>query len=434
MVLANVRIRGIAATSITKILLDKGHRIVQASNIIRERFGLEQDTSPAEVTVKDADVDELLIIGFHNPAKKVTKDLVDTLKYLFTWVSPVGLHSIHVGIVREKKDNTCIVEIDNGLKGILRDCNLEPSKRVVVSVVKAPIKPGEPLFLSRSIRVIGKYIALLHGSRKISLSEHIRDQSKRDYLVALAASKLIGTGLGIHFRSSSAHASQEDIEKEIEELRKQLVEIIEKTKNIEEAPIQLYEGEYIALLGLTSKAKEILDNYRAQVIPTVKFHHSYKSHGNTLSELVDFSENLIAEGVSEEIVSNALKKYIIEKYKSYPRIKIIHKKSDGTTLLLTPGTLYKTWIKNNQHFIVIKRIFKSNGVYDGFNIEKKPGDIDYMLVVEDEWFISHNYYRGEEWLGTYININTPPEILPNTIKYHDLAADIVVKNDYTVEI
>ncbi|MCD6300693.1 MAG: DUF402 domain-containing protein, partial [Staphylothermus sp.] len=28
----------------------------------------------------------------------------------------------------------------------------------------------------------------------------------------------------------------------------------------------------------------------------------------------------------------------------------------------------------------------------------------------------------------------PPEILPNTIKYHDLAADIVVKNDYTVEI
>ncbi len=434
MVLVNVRVRGIAATAITKILLDKGYRIVQASNIIRERFGLEQDTSPAEVTVKDADIDELLVIGFHGPAKKVVRDLVDTLKYVFTWISPIGLHSIHVGVVREKKADSCIVEIGNGFKGILRDCNFEVGKRIVVSVVKAPIKPSEPLVLSRNIRVIGKYIALIHGSRKISLSEHIRDQSKRDYLLAIAASKLIGSGLGIHFRSSSAHASKEDIEDEIEQLREKLVEIIEKTKNIDEAPIQIYEGEYIALLGLTSKAKEILDDYRAQVTPTIRCHHSYKSFGDTLSELVDLSEKLVSEGINEKIVSKVLKKHILDKYKSYPRIRIIHKKPDGTTLFLTPGTLYKLWIKDNKYHILVKRVFRTNGVYDGLNIEKKPGDIDYMLVVENEWFISHNYYRGEEWLGSYININTPPEILPNTIKYHDLAADMIVKNDYTVEV
>ena len=47
-----VRVRGITATAVSKLLLDKGFRIVQASRIIQERLGAEFDPSPADVTVK----------------------------------------------------------------------------------------------------------------------------------------------------------------------------------------------------------------------------------------------------------------------------------------------------------------------------------------------------------------------------------------------
>lgn len=423
-----VRVRGITATAVSKILLDRGYRIVQASNIIRERFNLSPDTSPADVTVKDADEDELLVLGFYGHADKVYEDLVEVLEYPIKWVSPVGLHSIHVGLVRERVGDKCIVEIGNNVKGILPNCNTDIGKKVLVGVSKAPIKPGEEAFLTRYIRVVGEYVSLIYGKPSLTISEHVRDQDKRDYLLAIAMSKIMGSGLGVHLRSSSMYAGKEEIEEEIDALKQKLQDILEKARSIEDAPKIVYEGEFIGLIGLTSLAKEKLDKYREQVVPTVTKHHSLKSCGDIMSDIVDYSEILLKHGVPREAVHAALTEYIIEKMKPPMKIRIIHKRPDGATYTLSPGIIHEAAKSGRGVKIIVKRTIRNAGLYDGLNIEKKPGDIDYMIVEENSWIISHNYYRGSEWLGSYININTPPEILPRTIKYHDLLIDVVVKS------
>ncbi|ABN69734.1 protein of unknown function DUF402 [Staphylothermus marinus F1] len=423
-----VRVRGITATAVSKILLDKGYRIVQASNIIRERFNLPLDTSPADVTVKDADKDELLVLGFYGHADKVYNDLVDELEYSFKWVSPVGLHSIHLGLIRDRVGDKCIVEIGNNVKGVLPRCNMDIGKKVLVGVAKAPIKPGEEALLTRSIRVVGKYVSIIYGKPSLTISEHIRDHDKREYLLAIAMSKIMGSGLGVHLRSSSQYAGKDEIEREIDELKQKLRELLDKAKHIEDAPTILYEGEFIGLIGLTSLAKEKLDSYRDKVVPTITRHHSLKSCDNVMSDIVDYSEILLRHGISRKIIYDALSDYILEKNRSLPKIRIIHIKPDGTTHTLSPGTIYEIVKSEKGVKIVLKRTLRNIGVYDGLGVEKKPGDIDYMVIEENSWIISHNYYRGNEWLGSYININTPPEILPGIIKYHDLLIDVIVKN------
>ncbi len=427
-----VRVRGIAATAISRILLDKGYSIVQASRIICERLGLEHDPSPADVTVKDSGEDELLVLGFYGHADRVFEDLAEELGDVFRWASPVGLYSVHVGKIIDKSNDTCIVEICNGQRGVLPRCGHELGKLITVSVVHPAIKPYEEIRFSREIRVVGEYVSLIHGSPRITVSEHIRDRDKRSHLVALATSKLIGSGLGIHLRSSAKYAGDEEIVEEIDRLKKVLTEIVEKTRNTDEVEM-IYPGEFIGLLGLTSTAKQRLDEYRGRVIPTIRNHHSYKTIGGWLSELVDYTEKLIEYGlIDSDRASMGMERYCLEKLVGQQIVKIIHVSPHGKRLVLTPGRI--TNIEQDENMIIIKRIMKSPGIYDGLDEEKKPGDIDYVVIRPGEWWISHNYYRGDEWLGTYININSPPEILPGIIKYHDLAIDVIVKKNNVTEI
>lgn len=426
-ILIRVRVRGLAATALTKLLIDKGYSIVQASSVIRERLSLENNYSPADVTVKDSGEDEVLVIGLYDKALKVYEDLSNELEYVFKWFSKIGLYSIHIGIVVDKKNSDCTVDLGYA-KGVLSNCKHSVGDRVVVSVIKAPLKPGEEAKLTYSLRVIGEYVALIHGSSQITFSEHIRDKSKRDYLLTLAVSKLIGSGLGIHFRSSSMYASEQIILNEIELLCRKLTSILEESRNREKAPREIYSGEFIGLISLTSLAKNKLDDLRNRVVFTLPLHHSLKTIGGLYSELIDFTEKIISNlKISIEDLEKSILDYIHEKIVHNNRIRIVHIKPDGSRRELTPGYVRSVRKTEQGLEIHLTRSIRSNGVYDGLDVEKKEGDIDYMFLETSNWFISHNYFRGGMWIGSYININTPPEIFPDTVKYHDLLLDIVVK-------
>jgi len=423
--LARVRVRGIAATALTKILMDLGHTIVQASRIIQDRFNLVPNYAPADATVKDAGQDELLVIGFPKEAEEVVKNLVDVLEDVFVWKSKLNLYSTVTAKVVDKKEDICILELPYGFRSSLSGCSNDVGDIVTVSVIKAPIKPGEEPRVSRNIRVIGEYVMLIHGSPKLTASEHIRNGNKRKELLATAAASVMGKGLGVHLRSSAAYASPDDIIREIGILEEKLKEIIEESRKVSE-PRVIYEGELVALIGLTSRAKEVLDEYRSKVVPTIMGHHSYKTYGNTLSELTDFAELLISKGVDKKIVEESIREHILSRISNNKNISIIHVKPDGSVLKLTPGRLESIIETDNGLKLRIKRVFKGKGVYDALGVEKKPGDYDEMIVETNKWYVIHNYYRANgEQIGVYVNINTPPEILPDQIKYHDLAVDVV---------
>ncbi len=432
--MARVRVRGIAATALTKILADAGHVIVQASRVIQERMGIPLNTSPADVTVKDADRDELLVIGFPDKASEVLNTLTSALKYVLVWRPKLNLHSVVVAKIINREGNTCTLELPYGYRAYLDNCRGEPGSLVTVSVVKAPVKPGEFPRVSTSIRVIGEYIALIHGSTRLTISEHVRDEVKRKELLAVATAGVMGKGLGVHLRSSSAYASPDDIVNEIKVLEQKLKEVLEKARECSE-PCIVYEGELVALVGLTSEAKKILDEYRDKVVATIKGHHSYKTFGNTLSEIVDFAELLLKNGVERSVVEESINEYIMSKNTSSPKINIIHIKPDGKVYDLTPGRIEAVIKTTNGYKLRLKRVFRGTGVYDGLGVEKKPGDYDEMIVETGKWYIIHNYRRSDGTpIGVYVNINTPPEILPAQIKYHDLLVDVIAKHGSEPEI
>ncbi|MEM4756998.1 MAG: DUF402 domain-containing protein [Desulfurococcaceae archaeon] len=427
----NVRIRGIFATALTKILIDSGMKIVEASDKVQERMHIAYDTSPCDVTVKDGDYqDELLVIGFSEKARNVYNILVENLKYVLKWISPIELHSVYIGIVKEKRGDTCLVDIGERV-GSLAPCKENIGEKITVGVRRAPLYPGEELILTKNFRIIGKYVALLHGEPKISFSEHIRDRDTRARLSTIAASKLMNTGLGVHFRSSSKYASKEDIINELNFLFEEYKRIFLKVENANE-PAKIYPGEFIGILGLTSLAKQILDNIRNTVYPTIPRHHTYKALG--YADLVDMAECILREQCDRASVWRGFTKFVLSKISEKRTIELIHIKPSGERVYLSPGDVVKISHEDGDVELVIKRVFTSPGIYDGIGVEKKPGDVDYLVINSRKSFIIHNYYRGRTWLGSYININTPPEIAPGIVKYHDLLIDIVIKPDGDVKV
>ncbi len=424
--MARVRVRGITATATTKLLLDRGHVIVQASRVIQGRLGIPLNTAPADVTVKDGGLDELVVIGFPREAEDVLRDLVDSLRYVFVWKPCLNLYSVVVARVVEKAGDRCVVELPRGCGGVeVEDCRWEPGRLVTLSIVKPAVKPWEKPRVASVIRVVGEYVSIIYGSQRLSISEHIRDPVRRRELLAVATAAVMGRGLGVHIRSSAAYADPETIAREIKALEEKLRNIIAVAREAGE-PSVIYEGELVAVLSLSRPAKEILDKLRSTVVATVNMHHSLKAYGGCLSDIVDYAEVLADKNCPRELCSKALWNYITAKLSTARKIELIHIKPDGRTLKLTPGTLETITEADNGYTLRLKRVFRKPGRLDALDIEKNPGDYSETIIHTDKWYIIHNYYRKTgEYIGTYININTPPEILPDQIKYHDLLVDII---------
>ncbi len=430
-----VRIRGIYATALTKILLDKGFIIVQASQIIRQRFNIPENNTAPDLTIKTTDdPNTLLVIGFPKQVDETLKILEEELRYTIYWVSKLGLYSTVIGRIVDKHGDECIVSLPYGLTGVLGNCDSQPGSTIPVTVAKTAIKPRETVILTKNIRVVGYYAALIRGSNKITISEHIRDPEKKAELIALS-SNIVREGYGIHWRSSAGKAEISLLLRELDELKKKINEIVEKASKASEGEV-VYEGEKIALITVTSPAKETLDRVRSKVIATIPRHHSYKALGGELSNIVDYAEKLVEnKWITPEHAGEGVLHYIAEKLKNSRRIEIIHVKPDGTSVRLTPGKPESIMVKNNCIVLELKRIIKTPGIYDGLKIEKEPGDYDIMRIDSSSWIIVHRYYdRQGNLKGEYININTPPEIGVDKIVYQDLALDIVRKPNGEVEL
>ncbi|MEZ0394045.1 MAG: DUF402 domain-containing protein [Desulfurococcaceae archaeon] len=425
-----MRVRGIAATAITRILLEKGHKIVQASEPICERLGIAFDASPAEVTVKDGDPDSIIVMGEMDKAGAIYEELSLTLSEVFRYVARPPLHSVHVGVVRSREAGTCKVELE-GVLAILEPCNAQEGSKVLVSVERPALRPDESPKLTTRIRVQGKYVALIKGSPRISFSEHIRDNEVRTSLLEAALKVIAGSGLGVHFRSNSRFASKEEVINEIRSLLAELGKIESEYRESATAPRMLAEGEFLGMLELLSTAKERLDQVREQIVPTLRGHHSLKFMG--FDDLVEIGESVIARTGRQDLVEDGIRDYIANKLRA-AHVRIVHIKPSGERVELTPGSVHTLEVAGGRLRLVLQRKIKGPGEYDGLGIRKEPGDVDFMVVEEGSWFVSHNYYRGNEWLGTYVNVNAPPEIGPGIVKYHDLLVDVVVLPDNRVKV
>ena len=414
------KLRGIYSTALTAILIDEEMKPTQASEVIRSRFNLPNEVKPHDVMIIDTDdLQGIKIRGRKEAVDKVLSKIRETFPYTVVWRCRPQLNAIYVGIIKKVvRDYEYVVNLGEN-EGILRTANTyHEGDKVLVCVKRTYF--DRPCELSENITLVGRYARIILGG-KHAVSPHIRDPERRAELLALAYSMNTGKW-GIRWRSSAEHGDLTLIAKEAQELIKEGEKIISINK--EEAPKLVKDGEEIAYVRFTMHCKLKADEIRNSVVPTVIGHHYLKSNIED-PELVDFSEFLMIKGFDRVKISEGLLAYLRERSKPHigNQVKIIHYTLENKAIYLTPGTIIKI---DDEKIYIIRRIFKSHGVHDGLNIEKKPGDYALTYLTEGSWWLIHEYYRENgEYLGMYCNINTPIEIWGNRIYYIDLAVDIV---------
>ncbi len=422
-----VRIRGIYATALTKIILDEGFQVVQPSRIIADRFHLPELRLPADVTVKTSDREpsELVVVGYGGKADRVLSALQRHLRYSFYWISRLPLHSTVKAVVKGRRGDKCIAEV-GGIEAELLSDECTEGRHVVASVVWPGVKPFEEPRLVPGARVIGDYAIVYEqdGKPRVTISEHVRSTAKRAKLAALA-SLATSKGLSVHWRSSSQHADQDTLRTHLEDLVKALAEVRKRAE--EGKPGKKYStGEIVAVVRLSSVDKEYLDKVRDEVVPTIKFHHSTKSMLQSFSSVVDYAEKLKQRRIDEAQLVEAFLDLVLETYKQKHHVRILHVKPSGEVIELGTARLKNIYRDRDAVILILERTVKHRGVYDGLGAEKEPGDRIVTEINTREWSIKHTYYSASgELKGIYININTPPELFEDGVIYHDLEIDVV---------
>ncbi len=388
-----IRIRGIYATALTKFAIDWGYRVVQPTEKIRGRFNLPGDFSPPDVTVRD----HISKTGVVAVGKcEAVDDFIEKLRReVDSFVSIAsGLHEVFTGVVLEKG----LVEGPHGVYRIPPPYVPTPGSTQIFTVVK-PTTVSEIGVAIPEIIVEGDYLELdtIGG---VKFSKHIphRDRVR----LRIFGEKI---GLGVKFKSSARYATEDVLLREVEQLRRELLEISKSGP----PKTLLKKGRCVAIILFDKIAKERLDEVRSTVVPTIRGHHALRSQG--LGKCLDLLDYLGLD-LYENVTSFLAREFV----------ELLHVKPWGDVVSMRGEPV---GFRNGT--FVIKRLLKPGGILDGIGVRIERGFYALTCVTRDREVV-HTYYtpRGEV-VGTYININTEPEI-GRKIIYIDLLIDVVYKD------
>jgi len=184
--------------------------------------------------------------------------------------------------------------------------------------------------------------------------------------------------------------------------------------------IRFYGGFAFYEAEFPFNSKKFLDELRSEVTPTLIGHHHLKTIASDKVKGAEIILGLHPEKRSE--LSLKLKNELIyDNYKIGKTIFIEHVKLDGRILNLSEGKILS--FKDNT--LILKRLIKGEGIYDGINERKEEGDYVITEAKEESWILKHSYFsRNGELKGELYNINTPIEFYPDKIRYIDLEVDV----------
>jgi hypothetical protein len=423
-----VRVRGIYATALTKLLLDAGFDIVDPSLEVRKRLGLGDpiyDEPNACITHDRRDPSRILVEGDSEACKALMDVLRHKIPCIAIFESRFNPYSVYLAIVVAGTDEGILVDL-GGVYGLLVGASRTYSVgERVVAQVQAPCWSGMPR-LSDNVMLKGRFTRLSQGFG-VEFDPRIRDECVKMDLIRLVE-KLGLKGFKVYFSASSIGRSIADI---VEDLRSLSSRYLQIYKRMGEGGVSsiVEPGVKAFLVEFTSVSKARLDEIRGSTTPTIEGHHSFKCC-KTLGVIVDFTEYLIARGFDRNLLSDMLRGYVHRSIKVGSRMELTHATLTGRVLKLKPGVVRYF----DGRLMIVQRVFSGKGVYDGLNIPISPGDVCYTVIEDGSWILRHIYFSQNGLKGEYINVNTPPEILPGVIRYLDLAVDVVRTSDGEVKI
>ncbi len=178
------------------------------------------------------------------------------------------------------------------------------------------------------------------------------------------------------------------------------------------ALLSRYEAEF------PRPAKEFLDEIRANAVPTLPGHHLLKTvdparvdEAEGKSELTNLQD--VAQGLWEELVGPY--------YAPGKTVAVWHLKAGEPPIRQSGEVLERT-----KETLVLRRNFGPGGLYDGLGLPKETGDYGLFELHLERWWGRRRYFRADgTFIGEIYNIHTPPELLPQGVRYLDLEVDIV---------
>jgi len=431
--LATARVRGVYSTALTKLLLERGFTIVQASRTQKERFKLEEDEESPDLDVNDRRDQQ----GIHALGKAESLDaflslLRSRLEDMIVRRWALTVDGIYKGVIKEKDTATQTVLVDIGpAVGTIRDAEIpKDSKHLLVQVERNRLGSRTPT-LTAEIKIPGKH-AILLPSPQVKISKRILDWNIRKRLHKLGE-ELPTQRWGVLWRTSAATQSADALREEVAALAKVGEEIMKKAESVE-APAFIWEGAGFADAEFPALSKHRLDEVRKTVAPTIDGHHFYKACGQRVSATLEMAEKMLEKGSSHTDIDELFRQTVELEYPSAGSwVEIEHVKLNGKVLHLGPAFLES--YNSEASTLRLRRVFKREGIYDGLAIRKEPDDYALTQMRLGDWHFKTQYFSKEGQLkGSYINLNTPIELYPYGVRYVDLEADICVWRDGKFEI
>jgi len=426
------RVRGIYSTALAKLLVDHGFEIATPSVALKERLHLNNEDSPADITIHDRyDRHGVRTSGTREATGKFKELLQENLGDAIVRKWPVSVNGIYKGLLRgiDIPTRSVLVDIGDAVGRVPEEEreNIQ-SKEVTVQVRHRRIGAKEPT-LTTKITIPGRYAVLIPKS-KTGVSLKIHDPNTRTRLHALGE-ELATSEWSIIWRTASANQPQERLKDEVKTLIREAEEVSRKAE-ASIAPVMIREGSYVMDVELPALSKRKLDEIRTTICPTLAGHHYYKVCGGRIAAALDMAENLLAEGKTRNEVEVIFRQEIAPEFPfAGATIDVEHVKASGLILYLGKASIEFL----EEGYVQLQRIMTKGGVYDGLGAKKEAGDIAKTEARFGEWYFQTKYYSKDgEYKGCYVNVNTPLELYPHAIRYVDLEVDICVLPDGTLKV
>ncbi|MFB6133705.1 MAG: DUF402 domain-containing protein [Halanaeroarchaeum sp.] len=433
--MTQVRIRGIYATALTRLLRSAdAATVVRPSPAIEDRFDGGFADGVAAVSLSDTrDRHGIEVTGAPADVSAVADALDDVGVDAFSWDDAAAAGSIFTGTVTGTNDGGATVSLTDERTGFLPFGNaadyVESGDAFTVQVAepRPPWGGGDPV-LDTELTVSGDLVTLVRGA---DASVVDTPDGSPEHELARTTDLLspdVPEDWGIRWERGAEGQS-------VATLDAALSSAVAEARDVESA-LESSSGEGIVAAPRRTRwywfgreSRFALDEHRRSVTPTLPGHHRLKAGSERASGAVDFAERLGAKPDTFPFEA------VVESFGPQPgdRVAIGHGKPDGRYLELGRGTV--TDVDVEKHRIVVERAMSGGGRYDALEVPRVEGDTATTRFIEGRWWYP-TVYRSEDGdlRGTYVNVSTPIELFPRTVRYVDLHVDVIKQADGTVEI
>ncbi len=453
-----VRIRGIYTTALTHCLDD----VVQPSPAIAGRVDADLPEAPAAASVETTrDRQGVTVAGAPDRVAAIVERLTALGVDALAWDCPLPQDGVFAGEVVEELGSGAVVDVGPG-NGFLpygatsRHVETGDTLRVQVSEPRAPWLDGRPV-LDTGVRVRGHLVSLVRGGTAPPDGEGGSAGGRPggpqlDDLIP--ADPPAGWAPRWHRRDDedvSFDALGDALER-----ASGVASAIDEALDGAAAPADLAPGPYWTACATTAcwfgrETRFALDEQRRAVTTTMAGHHRIKAGSEAASAAVDLVEAVCGDpgggpdGTGDVPSGDGGAPESSDPAGGFPfdavsrqfgpvegdRVRIGHGKPEGSLIHLGSGDVTE---RGADGTLEVQREMHPGGTYDALGVERQAGDVATTTFREGRWWYP-TVYRGDAGgtRGTYVNICTPVEVFPETVRYVDLHVDVVRHADGTVE-